>query len=152
MNDQDIQFFTRKARQFCDAQDRSLEEVKVRLKSWSCPHDWIAIIMKDLEKEEFIDEQRFANNFARGKFRIKSWGKLKIMIALFQHKIPQTMIKKALDEIDEKEYRDTLADVLEKKWRITSGEHYTKLNKTAAYAVGKGYEASLVFEMLKGKE
>ncbi len=151
MNSQDIQYFTGKAKRFCDVQDRSREEVKIRLNAWACPTDWITAIINDLEKENYIDEQRFASSFARGKFRIKGWGKLKIMAALLQHRIPQAMIKKALEEIDEKEYRNTLADVLEKKWRITGGESHARLNKTAAYAVGKGFEADLVFQMLRDR-
>jgi len=109
----------------------------------------IPAIIRKLEKENYLDEQRFANSFAQGKFRMKAWGKLKIMAALFQFNIPKLIIGKALDSIDEMEYRNTLKDVLIKKFRFTTGEPGSRINKTATHAIGKGYEQPLVFEMIK---
>ncbi|NLN95171.1 MAG: RecX family transcriptional regulator [Bacteroidales bacterium] len=124
-------------------------EILLKLKFWNCKPEWIPEIINELKKERFLDEQRFANSFARGKFRMKSWGKLKIMGTLLQHNISQDIINKALNEIDENDYRNTLANLLEKKWKVTTGEQNSKVNKTAAYAINKGYESGLVFKILR---
>lgn len=138
-----------KARRYCTQQERCAIEIQRKLKEWGCAPEKIPAVIKQLEKDKYFDEQRFANSFARGKFRIKGWGKLKIMAALFQLKVPQALINNALNDIDEQHYRQTLQEILEKKWKITKGETSTRLNKTASYAIGKGYESSLVFEILR---
>lgn len=148
-NSLNINHFSEKAKRFCNFQDRSEMEVLSKLKFWNCKPEWIPEIINELKKERFLDEQRFANSFARGKFRMNSWGKLKIMAALLQRNISQDLINKALNEIDENDYRNTLANLLEKKWKTTTGEYNSKINKTASYAINKGYESGLVFEILR---
>lgn len=150
-NDQDILYFAEKAKRFAAAQDRSKAEIEDKLKSWRCAPKWIIEIVQNLSIDGYIDEPRFAKNFARGKFRIKSWGRLKIIAALYQHRIPQAIISKALEEIDENEYQQTLLEILKKKWKITNGDPSTKTNKTAAFAISKGFESTMVFEILKSK-
>jgi len=147
-NKENIPIWLEKARRYCSQQDRCVFEVQKKLRDWGCEADKMATIINQLEKENYIDEQRFADSFARGKFRMKAWGKLKIMAALIQFRIPQGIIIKALNTIDDKEYQDTLKDILEKKWRFTTGEPGSRINKTATYAIGKGYESSLVFEII----
>jgi regulatory protein len=144
-----IQHWVEKARRYCDQQERCIVEVERKLRDWGCEQEKSKQIIKLLVKDKIIDEQRFANSFASGKFRIKSWGKSKIMAGLYQHKISPQMINEALAGIDDKEYRDTLIEVLTKKWKLTSGEPSTRTNKTASYAIGKGFESPLVFEVLK---
>lgn len=149
--DQDISYFAEKARRFISAQDRSKMEIEEKLKSWRCAPEWIGQIIHNLSVDGFIDELRFAKNFARGKFRIKNWGRMKITAALYQHRIPQALIKIALEEIDENEYRHTLMEILQKKWKIVNGDRGTKINKTAAFAISKGFESTLVFDILGSK-
>jgi regulatory protein len=144
-----IQNWIEKARRYCSQQERCILEVERKLRDWGCDQEKTKQIINLLVKDKFIDEQRFANSFASGKFRIKSWGKSKIVAGLYQHKISQQKINEALGVIDDDEYRSTLAEVLTKKWKLTSGEHNTRINKTAAYAIGKGFESPMVFEVLK---
>ena len=146
---EEFQQFTSRIMRYCDNQDRSPAEVFLTLKSWKCNPEWIQLITDEMQDLGFINETRFARSFARGKFRIKGWGKLKIMAALYQQKIPHAIINEALAEINEKDYLTTLADILEKKWKITGGETTTRINKTASYAIKKGYESTLVFEVIE---
>lgn len=138
-----------KARRYCDQQERCVAEAERKFRNLGWDSGKIKDIIDQLIKEKSIDEQRFANSLASGKFRIKNWGKLKIMAALLQLKIPSAIINNALASIDEEEYRNTLTGVLKKKWELTSGETSSRLNKTASFAIGKGYESTLVFEVLK---
>jgi regulatory protein len=146
---QNIQIWLEKANRYCDQQERCIVEVEKKLREWGCEPEKSKKIINQLVKDNIIDEQRFANSFARGKFRIKSWGRLKIMAGLYQHKISPAIINNALAEIDESEYHDTLVGILEKKWKLTNGEPNTRINKTASFAISKGYESTLVFEVLK---
>jgi regulatory protein len=146
---QNIQIWLEKANRYCDQQERCIVEVEKKLREWGCEPEKSKKIINQLVKDNIIDEQRFANSFARGKFRIKSWGRLKIMAGLYQHKISPAVINNALAEIDESEYHDTLVGILEKKWKLTNGEPNTRINKTASFAISKGYESTLVFEVLK---
>jgi regulatory protein len=146
---QNIQIWLEKAHRYCDQQERCIVEVEKKLREWGCEPEKSKKIINQLVKDNIIDEQRFANSFARGKFRIKSWGRLKIMAGLYQHKISPAIINNALAEIDESEYHDTLVGILEKKWKLTNGEPNTRINKTASFAISKGYESTLVFEVLK---
>lgn len=138
-----------RAERYCAVQDRSIFETLMKLKSLGCEPEWQNTIINELTNSGYIDEQRFANNFARGKFRIKSWGKLKITAALYQLRVPSAIINHALNQVDEVDYRNTLTDIIQKKLKITKGETNIRINKTAAYAIGKGFESTLVFEVLK---
>lgn len=149
INNHDYKQLKARAERYCDVQDRSTYETVIKLRSWGSDPKWINTIVNELTNSGYIDEQRFANSFARGKFRIKSWGRLKIIAALFQLKIPSAIINIALNQIDEADYRNTLTEIIEKKLKITNGEANTRINKTAAYAIGKGFESTLVFEVLK---
>lgn len=149
LNSEEYKQLKIRAVRYCDVQDRSIFETAIKLKSWGCEPEWQNTIINDLTNSGYIDELRFAYNFARGKFRIKSWGKLKITAALYQLKIPSAIINNALNQIDEVDYRNTLTDIIQKKLKITKGEANIRINKTAGYAIGKGFESALVFEVLK---
>jgi regulatory protein len=148
-NNNDFQLLLTKAKRYCDLQDRSKYEVEKKLKTLSTDPQWISTAAEILINEGYIDEQRFADNFARGRFRIKNWGKMKITAALYQQQIALPLINRALDQIDDTEYRQILADLLRKKWKLTTGNTSTRINKTASYAIAKGFESPLVFEIIK---
>lgn len=148
-NNNDFQLLLTKAKRYCDLQDRSIFELEKKLKTLNNHPKWISTIKEILINEGYIDEQRFADNFARGRFRIKNWGKMKITAALYQQQIALPLINHALQQIDDNEYRQILAELLRKKWKLTTGNSSTRINKTASYAIGKGYESPLVFEIIK---
>jgi regulatory protein len=108
--------------------------------------------MTELIRENFLNEERFARSYAGGKFRVKKWGRKRIVMELKARQISDYCIKKGLSEIPETDYRDTLEQLLEKK-RAASKERnaYKRNNELANYAVGKGYEAHLVWEIIKEK-
>ena len=89
---------------YCALQDRCRWEVEKKIKEWGVKEDIIENILSDLILEKFIDEQRFAESFCRGKFRIKRWGKIKIKNELKLRKISVSCINKGLEQIDDKEY------------------------------------------------
>ncbi|MDT0649143.1 regulatory protein RecX [Zunongwangia sp. F297] len=134
--------------QFCAYRDRSHKEVEEKLKEMNMiPAAQEQIIIK-LMQENFLNEERFARSFVRGKFRIKKWGRIKIKQELKLKDISNPVIKIALTEIDESDYISTLHEVAEKKVRLLKESNpFKKRKKLADHLLRRGYEASLVYQI-----
>ncbi len=134
--------------QYCAYRDRSQKEVEEKLREMRMiPAACEQIIIK-LMQENFLNEERFARSFVRGKFRIKKWGRIKIKQELKFKEISTPIIKLALTEINEEEYRKTLYELAEKKIRlIKETDHFKKRKKLSSYLLQKGYESNLVFSV-----
>jgi len=144
---------TQKLKHYCGYQERSHAEVKEKLYSlgiWKKDHDEI---ISTLIEEDYLNEERFATAFARGKFRMKQWGRVKIKYELKQKQVSEYNIKKALKEIDETVYSDTLKKLYEERWESLKGEknRFIKMTKTRDYLVQKGYEHALINEIMKAE-
>lgn len=110
-------------------------------------------ILTQLITDGFLNEERFAKAFAGGKFRMKKWGRLKIENELKMHGLTARCIAIGLREIDGQVYRKTLASLLAKKAAdYPTLAPFLRKKKQAAYAVAKGYEPELVWELLKESE
>lgn len=139
-----------KAADYCAYQERSQQEVRDKLYSYGLHKNDVEEIISDLITENFINEERFAIAYVGGKFRIKKWGRIKIMQGLMQHKISTYCIKKGMAEIDEEIYISTLVQILErKKSALNIKETFILNQKVAQFAIQKGYEPALVWELLK---
>ena len=139
-----------KLKHYCAYQERSHSEVKEKLYNlgvWKKEHD--EIIAKLIE-ENYLNEERFAIAFAGGKFRIKQWGRVKIKYELKQKQVSEYSIKKALKQINEKEYLDVLKKLAEEKYALLKNEQYLiRKKKTMDYLIGKGYEWELVRDAIE---
>lgn len=139
--------------QFCAFRDRSAKEVHQRIRELKLDSETAEPLFEQLENDGFVDDERFAVHFARGKFRSNHWGKIRIRQELSMNGISPRLIQKGLDEIDADDYQKTLFDLLEKKWGQLDGEDNAS-QKLAAFAIRKGFEPGLVFEavgQIKGK-
>ncbi|MCL2414316.1 MAG: RecX family transcriptional regulator [Bacteroidales bacterium] len=137
-----------KAQKFCDYQERYQQEVRDKLYSWGTKPEEIEQIICQLVEQNYINEERFARAFARGKFRIKHWGKNKIRQELKFRKISEYCIKKGLLEIPDEDYLETLKNVIEKKSRGVKTHGRASLHKIAQYAISRGFESDLVWGIL----
>jgi regulatory protein len=143
-------FLLNKARKFCAYQERCLADVKAKLKEWNAADSTIEKIIQSLEKEDYINEERYAIAFALGKLRNNKWGRNKIFYAMSRKKIPEIYIQMGLNEIDEAEYVDILKAILESK-KIDEKDEFKKQNKLVRYAVQKGFQASLAWKVIRGE-
>jgi regulatory protein len=139
-----------RARKFCSYQERCIYDVKQKLLEWSASQETIERIIRRLEEEDFINEERFAVSFALGKLRHNKWGKNKIFYALSRKHIPELYVQMGLSEIDEKEYLDTLKTVLKSK-QIKDPDPGRRQNKLAKYAIQKGFAPDLVWNVLRNE-
>ena len=134
-----------KLKHYCTYQERSHYEVKQKL--WelgvrSGDHDELIATLID---EDYLNEERFAIQFAGGKFRMKEWGKKKILYGLREKKVSDYLIKKALAAIDEEDYMKVLNKLAEEKYNSLKDEQYLeRKKKTIDYLIQKGYEYDLV--------
>jgi regulatory protein len=149
-------FFTpeqalQKLRQYCAYQERCHYEVEQKLWALGQPAKLHASLIAKLIEEDYLNEERFAIQFAGGKFRMKDWGRKKIMYALREKKVSEYSIKKALKEISEEDYHKTLESLAEKKFALLEGElPLLRKKKTMEYLIMKGYEPELVSGVMNG--
>jgi regulatory protein len=136
---------------YCEYQDRCQKEVRNKLFENGADRDEVGQIMTELIEQKLVDEERYARSFARGKFRIKNWGRRKIVYELKQNQISDYCIKRGLSEIDEEEYLATLERLTEKKMPdiLKDRNVFTRRAKLQRYLTQKGFENELVAEMLR---
>ncbi len=139
-----------KIKNWCAYQERSQHETRQKLYEYGLFSNEVEQIISSLIEENFLNEERFAYAFVSGKFNIKRWGKIKIKIELRKHKVGDYLITKALSNIDDKEYIETLKRLIEKKIKLSSENNKQKLNyKLIQYMLSRGYENDFVNEILK---
>jgi regulatory protein len=140
----------KKILRFCAYQERSHQEVRNKLFELGLYASKVDEILAFLITEGFLNEERFARAFAGGKFRMKKWGRLKITRELEQRNLSARCIRMGLKEIDEDDYRKTLADLLERKnHQLDEPDAFIRRDKLARFAIHKGYEPDLVWELVR---
>ena len=146
--------FTRKSlliklSSFCAYQERTQQEVREKLYEYGADKDLAEELIADLITENFINEERFARTYAGSKFRLKKWGRNRIIKELKNKEISSYCIRKGLEEIDAKDYIKTLEELLNKKNTEEKEENpYKRKHKLSQYAIRKGYESELVWEVI----
>jgi regulatory protein len=139
-----------KLRQYCGYQERSHYEVQQKLWDLGIRKQEHDEIISALIEEDYLNEERFAIQFAGGKFRMLQWGRKKILHALKEKHVSEYNIKKALKQIDEKVYRDTLVNLAEKKLALLKQEqHLVRKKKVQDYLLQKGYEFNMIDDVLR---
>lgn len=142
-----------KLKKYCAYQDRCHQEVRTKLISLKIYGDDLEEIIAALIQENYLDEERFTRSYARGKFRFKRWGRNKIKQNLQLRRISSYCIKKGMEEIEEEEYMDTLRLILEKQIIKYSEEaEIIRKDKAIKYANKRGFEADLIFKVIKDLE
>lgn len=136
---------------YCRYQERSHKEVRNKLYELGCSRDEVEENIVELIQEDLLNEERYARALARGKFRMKQWGKNKIIQQLKFQQVSDYCIQKALTEIDEEDYWNTARSLVEKKKAElrTEKNHYIKKQKVYRYLYQKGFESNLIYEIIK---
>ena len=137
----------KKMERYCAYQDRCHKEVITKLKEMRMIPEAIDSIVGHLIEENYLNEERFAKSYARGKFNIKKWGKNRIKNELKLRDISRFNIQLALKEIDEQDYFATL-DLLAKKRlsQLSETNKARKRKKLSDYLLYRGWESQLVYE------
>lgn len=138
-----------KVEAYCAYQERCDYEIRKKLRSWNMHHEDIDVLIADLISNNFLNEERFAEAYVSGKFRIKRWGKLKIMRELKFRQISDYSIKKAMAQIDDEAYWQTAKDLMAYKERMSTFKNdWDRKIKIKRFLASKGYENWLINDLL----
>jgi regulatory protein len=139
-----------KIKHFCGYSERCHSDVKEKLYHYGLNTREVDEIVAHLIEEGYLDEERFAVQFAGGHFRLKQWGRVKIIHALRAKGISDYCIKKGLKEIDENAYLALLQKLARQKWESTRGQiPASRWAKTRQFLLQRGFEANLVLGVLR---
>lgn len=137
-----------KLERYCAYQDRCTQEVLTKLRSLQVEEKEAQQILRLLKNDGFVDDERYAQSYIRGKVGLKQWGKQKIRMSLLQKGIPKELINKYLEHITPQQYTDNLQAAV-RKWTQSHGpvtqENITKLYR---HLMAKGF----TYEEIKGVE
>ena len=139
----------RKAEHYCVYQDRCHHEVVQKLKTMTDSQTVIDNAVVHLIAHNFLNEERFACSFARGKHRIKHWGRVRIVRELKARSISKYNIDLGLKEIDPQEYSENFHRLAERIWEgLPERDSQKKKKKFCDYLLRKGFESNLIYEKL----
>lgn len=139
-----------KMAKYCAYQERCVKDVKDKLKTFDIPQESKDEILDYLLDNRFVNDEQFARSFVRGKLNQSGWGVNKIRFHLMQKGIDKDVIDEAFGQTDEEVYKQKLIDILKAKSKTVKAEtDFERKRKLAAFAMQKGFEGSLVWEVLK---
>ena len=139
-----------KAASYCAYQERCHAEVEAKLAEWGFFGIDAQQVIIQLIEQNYLNEERFAKAFAGGKFRVKKWGRNKIKQELKLKQVSDYCIQQGLKEIDADDYLVTLKKEAKEKYeKVKDKNVLIKNNKTAQYLMSRGFEADLVWDVLK---
>lgn len=139
-----------KASSYCSKSERCVSEVNQYLSKYCQDFDLINEVCKLLVKENYIDEQRYANAFVNDKFKFSGWGKIKISYSLKQKNIHHETISNSLALIDDENYSDFLNDLLRKKLKTLKNKDLEQIKAALLrFAISRGFEFEIVLKAIK---
>ncbi|MFA8434071.1 MAG: regulatory protein RecX [Marinifilaceae bacterium] len=139
-----------RSQELCSRQEKCKSEIRKKLINWQIPEDQQDEILSSLEEDRFINESRYTEFFVKDKFRFNKWGRIKISYQLRMKEIPNTIISNALETISEKEYLETLEELLNQKRRSLKDQDVYQLKaKLLRFAQGRGFEPHLTLTLLE---
>ncbi|MGV3461478.1 MAG: regulatory protein RecX [Flavobacterium sp.] len=134
---------------YCAYQERCHEEVEKKLRNMGMIPQAAEVIIAHLIENNYLNEERFARAFARGKHRMKFWGRVRITHELKARGISKFNIAAALEEIDEEEYLELFDALAEKQWQTTPERNLLrKKKKITDFLLRKGFESNLVYDKI----
>ena len=150
MSSAEIKELLGKAQHFCSYQERCTKEVQRRLVILGATQDQREEVIRILTDEGFLDDRRFAGEYAHGKFRNNQWGKVKIRLELNSRGIPFAHIQEALDNIGDEEYMETIRKLAGNKYESLRSKNTSHIReKVASFCSQKGFESDLVWQAVK---
>lgn len=142
MGRQTIPEIVERMRKFCAYQDRCHSEVRSKLLKLEVYGDDLEEVMSQLISEKFLDEERYARSYVRGKFRMNRWGRFKIRMNLKQKQVSDYCIRKGFEEISDEDYETTVDELLRAK--LKDDFSFESRQKAKAALMRKGFEPELI--------
>jgi regulatory protein len=138
-----------KAMAECSRREFCSDDIHNKLVQWGIENNDAEKIIGILISEKFIDESRYASAFVRDKFKYNKWGKVKIAAHLRAKKLAPDIIKSALESITDEQYNKSLRELIDVHRRsVKAKNQYDLKAKLLRYGLSKGFESSLLYEIL----
>ncbi|MCF6184499.1 MAG: RecX family transcriptional regulator [Bacteroidales bacterium] len=139
-----------KAMYLCSKTEKCKADIRKKLYDWKANPSEFEKIISELEKQKFIDEERYVKYYVRDKFEFNKWGKIKIRTMLFQKNIPEILIYDVLSELSEKKYIETLEYLLKQKRKsLINEDKFKQKQKLIRFAASRGFEPDLILKILE---
>jgi regulatory protein len=141
----------KKMASYCAYQERTHEQVRQRLEKLQILSDDAELLISKLISDNYLNEERFAKTYVGGKFRVKRWGRKRILLELKRRNLSEYSIRSGMREISETDYKETLYKLAFKKNTDLSNKESNQAmikKKLIFYLVQKGYEPELVWEIV----
>lgn len=139
-----------KLKKYCAYQERSQLEVRQKLRQHGISGEEVEFVITELIAENYLNEERFARAFVRGKFNIKRWGRKKIIAGLRQKGVSEACIRMGLTEIPESKYHDVVKAEIAKILDGTEGPQETQ--RAVRKLMARGFETNIILKYVKGLE
>lgn len=137
-------------RKYCAYQERSQKQVRQRLQKMGLIDEAVELLISECIQDNFLNEERFAMAFVRGKHSIKGWGRKRLERELKLHEVSPYCLRKALEQLDEEEYTERLEDLAQKKWNETKEvNRFKRGKKVVDYLLRRGYESEAVWTLVR---
>ena len=138
---------------YCAAAEHCSWEVSEKLMKMGFPYEVVQRMIDRLVSEHYIDEERFCRAYINDKYRFAKWGRQKIRQGLFLKHIPESVIERSMEVIDEQEYLEIMSDVIAAKRRTVTGKNqYEKNGKLIRFALSRGFEMKDILLVVKQNE
>ena len=139
-----------KIEKYCSYQERSQWQVRKKLMDYGLSSVDADMMLVELIRDNFINEERFTRAFVFGKFKTKGWGKKKIQQGLMAVGVNEKLILRILTELPAEDYSDKLEIIAQKKWRLIKGSTiYERQVKLQRFLLGRGYDMDAVISIAK---
>ena len=142
-----------RAMALCSKTEYCISDIRQKLESWGLESDKAGDVIAILIRENFINEERYAGAFVRDKYRYNKWGRVKITSQLRAKGIPSGIIDSAMSFLDDGEYRQMIKDMLlSHRKSVKAKNQYDLKGKLLRYGLSKGFESSLLYDILNDLE
>ncbi|MCG8582213.1 MAG: RecX family transcriptional regulator [Bacteroidales bacterium] len=138
-----------KAAALCSRKEYCTGDIKKKLVNWELSEEEVEKAIEWLVSEKFIDDKRYAAYYVRDKFRFNGWGRIKIRYQLRGKQIASDIVDDALEQINEEEYLEMLAELLHSKKRsVKNKDTWQTKAALARFAQSRGFEPDVVFRKI----
>tara|TARA_B100000767_G_scaffold142864_1_gene134952 strand:+ start:253 stop:717 length:465 start_codon:yes stop_codon:yes gene_type:complete len=148
-NDLTLKEIEGKLQYYCSYQDRCHKEVTEKLKTFNVKQHESNQIISNLINDNYLNESRFSESFVRGKFKIKNWGKIRIISELKRRNISPYNITLGLKEVEDQDYLNKFEEIFKKKLSsLNNLSSDVKKKKIISYLQYRGWESNLIYSKI----
>lgn len=129
---------------------RSKKEIATKLRDREYSDEDIAAATKDLERIGFLDDKKYATNYAQDKVRLYRRGRHRIALELIQKGVPKEIINEAVAAVESEQELEAARSLLaskERQWRdLTERKRF---EKSVHLLQRRGFPGSIIRQLLK---